>query len=165
MSKEIKRVSFEVEHYNGMTYMGFELSIKDDGTVDVIKTNNCSLADVDGDYIFNTENSLYRIQADEPISESEFEEIQDCAENHDGNEIVYKSDLIVVKKFNNPDSGCIATIENKAQKNLLITFQKEEFKDVSFLIPGNSTIGINIYNIYNAHSILKEIINDRINVM
>jgi hypothetical protein len=34
MSKEIKRISFEIEHYNGMPYMGFEISIKDDGTVD-----------------------------------------------------------------------------------------------------------------------------------
>lgn len=77
MAKEIKRVSFEVEHYNGSTYMGFMLSIKDDGTVDVIKTQNCSLADVDGDYIFDTENDLYRMQADEPISENEFKEIWD----------------------------------------------------------------------------------------
>lgn len=80
MSKEIKRISFELEHYNGSTYMGFMLSIKDDGTVDVIKTKNCNLADVDGDYIFNSENDLYRIQADSPISEAEFEEIRDCYE-------------------------------------------------------------------------------------
>ena len=80
MAKEIKRVSFEVEHYNGSTYMGFMLSIKDDGTVDVIKTNNCSLADVDGDYIFDSDNDLYRIQANSAISETEFEEIRDCYE-------------------------------------------------------------------------------------
>jgi hypothetical protein len=49
MAKEINRVSFEVEHYNGNTYIGFMLSIKDDGSVDVIKTSDCSLADVDGD--------------------------------------------------------------------------------------------------------------------
>ena len=80
MSKEIKRVSFEVEHYNGSTYMGFMLSIKDDGTVDIIKTNNCNLADIDGDYIFDSENDLYRIQANSAISETEFEEIRDCYE-------------------------------------------------------------------------------------
>lgn len=80
MSKEIKRVSFEIEHYNGSSYMGFMLSIKDDGTVDVIKTDNCNLADVDGDYIFDSENDLYRIQADSAISETEFEEIRNCYE-------------------------------------------------------------------------------------
>lgn len=80
MNKEIKRVSFEVEHYNGSTYMGFMLSIKDDGTVDVIKTKNCDLADVDGDYIFDSKNDLYRIQANSAISETEFEEIRDCYE-------------------------------------------------------------------------------------
>lgn len=75
MSKEIKRISFEIEHYNGMPYMGFEISIKDDGTVDVTKTKDCSHADTDGDYVFDTENDLFRIQADEPISENDFEEI------------------------------------------------------------------------------------------
>lgn len=63
MAKEINRVSFEIEHDNGDTYMGFMLSIKDDGTVEVIKEHNCSLADIDGDYIFETDNELYRIQA------------------------------------------------------------------------------------------------------
>ena len=78
MAKEIKRVSFEVEHYDGNTYMGFMLSIKDDGTVDVVKTYNCNTADVCWDYIFDTENDLYRIQAEEPITEDEFENIWDC---------------------------------------------------------------------------------------
>ena len=78
MPKEINRVSFEIEHYDGDTYMSFMLSIKDDGTIDVIKESNCSLADIDGDYIFNTDNSLYRIQADAPISEDKYEEIWDC---------------------------------------------------------------------------------------
>lgn len=78
MSKEIKRVSFEIEHYDGNTYMGFILSIKADGTVDIIKIYNCSTADVCWDYIFDTENDLYRIQAEEPITEDEFEDILDC---------------------------------------------------------------------------------------
>lgn len=82
MAKEIKRVSFEVEHYNGNGYMAFMLSIKDDGTVEVINTSGCSLADVDGDYIFDTENNLYRIQADEPISKCTYDEIWDCYEEH-----------------------------------------------------------------------------------
>lgn len=82
MAKEINRVSFEIEHYDGDTYMAFMLSIKDDGTVDIVKEYDGSLADIDGDYIFNTDNSLYRIQADEPISEDKFEEIRDCYNEH-----------------------------------------------------------------------------------
>ena len=69
MAKEINRVSFEIEHYNGNRYMAFMLSIKDDGSVEVINESECSVADVDGDYIFNTDNDLYRIQADKPFSE------------------------------------------------------------------------------------------------
>ena len=84
MSKEINRISFEIEHYNGSTYMGFILSIKDDGTVDVINVSDCSLADVDGDYIFDSNNDLYRIQADAPISREVYEEVLDCYEEHEG---------------------------------------------------------------------------------
>ena len=80
MAKEIRRVSFEIEHYNGNGYMAFMLSIKDDGTVEVIKERECSVADIDGDYIFDTENDLYRIQADEPISEYDYDEIWNCYE-------------------------------------------------------------------------------------
>jgi hypothetical protein len=65
MAKEINRVSFEIEHDNGETYMSFMLSIKDDGNVEVIKTSDCSLADIDGDYVFETDNELYRIQAND----------------------------------------------------------------------------------------------------
>ena len=80
--REINRVSFEIEHYNGSTYFGFMLSVKEDGTVEVIKTSDCDLADVDEDYIFDTENDLYRIQANEPISEAEYEEIRKCYEEN-----------------------------------------------------------------------------------
>lgn len=83
MAKEINRVSFGIEHYNGDTYMGFMLSIKDDGTVEVIKEHNCSLADVEGDYIFKSyDNYLYRIQANEPISKDTYDEICDCYERY-----------------------------------------------------------------------------------
>ena len=82
MSSEIKRISFEIENYDGNTYMGFMLSIKDDGSVEIIKTNNCSVADVSLDYIFDTENDLYRIQAEEPITEGEYEAIVDCYNKH-----------------------------------------------------------------------------------
>lgn len=77
-AKELKRISVEIEHFNGSTYLGFMLSIKDDGTVDVIEEKDCSVADMDGDYIFGTENDLYRIQADEPISRITYEEIWNC---------------------------------------------------------------------------------------
>lgn len=82
MSKEINKISFEIEHYNGSTYMGFMLSIKDDGTVDVVNVSDCSLADINGDYIFDTNNDLYRIQADAPISREVYEEVLDCYEQH-----------------------------------------------------------------------------------
>lgn len=62
--------------------MAFMLSIKDNGTVEVINTKECSLADVDGDYIFNTDNDLYRIQADEPISKYDYDEIWYCYNEH-----------------------------------------------------------------------------------
>lgn len=82
MAKEINTVSFEIEHYDGDTYMGFMLSIMDDGSVGIINVSNCSLADIDSDYIFDTDNTLYRIQADEPISEDKYEEIWDCYNEH-----------------------------------------------------------------------------------
>ena len=83
---EIKRVSFEIEHYDGDTYMSFMLSIKDDGSVDVVRESNCSLADITDDYVYNTNNYLYRMQADEPISEDKFEEIWDCYHEHEGDD-------------------------------------------------------------------------------
>lgn len=82
MAKEINQVSFEIEHYNGSTYLGFVLSIKDDGSVEVLQTENCNLADTDGDYLFNTDNDLHRIQADNPITEMEYQEICECYEKH-----------------------------------------------------------------------------------
>lgn len=46
--------------------MSFEISIDKDGEIEITNTDNCSLADVEGeDYIFNTKNQLYRIQAEE----------------------------------------------------------------------------------------------------
>ena len=77
-----KKIVVEIEHYNGDTYMSFILSINEDGNVDIINPRNCSLADVDNDYLYDTENSLYRIQADEPITEDEFENIWDCYNEH-----------------------------------------------------------------------------------
>lgn len=82
MTKEINKVSFEIEHYNGNAYMSFMISIKEDGTIEVINEKDCSLADIDGDYLYDTANDLYRIQADEPISEDTYEEIWDCYNEH-----------------------------------------------------------------------------------
>ena len=82
MSKEIKQVSIEIEHYNGDTYMSFILFLKEDGSVGILNPRNCSLADVDGDYLYNTENNLYRIQAEEPITEDEFDDIWACYNEH-----------------------------------------------------------------------------------
>ena len=85
MAKEINRVSFEIEHYNGDTYMGFMLSIMDDGTVEVIKESECSVADIEpGDYIFDTKNNLYRMQANEPISEYVYDDIWESYNEHEG---------------------------------------------------------------------------------
>ena len=58
------------------------LSIQEDGTIEVINERDCSLADIDGDYLYETDNSLYRIQADEPISEDTYEEVWDCYNEH-----------------------------------------------------------------------------------
>lgn len=64
MAKEINRVSFEIEHRDGDKYIAFMLSIKEDGAIEVINVSECNLADIDSDYVFNTENDLYRIQAE-----------------------------------------------------------------------------------------------------
>ena len=64
-----------MEHFDGNTYMGAVLSIKENGDVELIDTYNCSLADITDDYVFDTENDLYRIMADKPIEFSDYNEI------------------------------------------------------------------------------------------
>lgn len=61
-----KRFVFEIEAYDGNTMMAFEIEVKGD-EVEIIKTLDCSHADTDNDYIFETEADLYRIQADKEI--------------------------------------------------------------------------------------------------
>ena len=78
--EEINRVSFEIEHFNGSTYMGFELAVFEDGGIKVTNTLNCDIADTDEDYIFNTCNDLVRIQANSIVSEQEYMEIRDSYE-------------------------------------------------------------------------------------
>lgn len=84
MSKEVGRVSFEIEHYDGSTYIGFVMAVNDDGTVRVFRTLGCSVADIDEDYLFDTPNDLFRIQADIPITRGEYESIKDCYEETEG---------------------------------------------------------------------------------
>lgn len=50
----------EIENYNGDTIMVLE--IDDKGNIKQMQ--DCSIADIDGDYIFNTNKELIRIQAD-----------------------------------------------------------------------------------------------------
>lgn len=61
-----KKFVFEIEAYDGNTIMAFEIEVKGD-EVEILKTLDCSHADTDNDYIFETEADLYRIQADKEI--------------------------------------------------------------------------------------------------
>ena len=61
-----KKFVFEIEAYDGSTIMAFEIEVKGD-EVEILKTLDCSHADTDNDYIFETEADLYRIQADKEI--------------------------------------------------------------------------------------------------
>lgn len=124
MAKEIKRVSFEIEHYNGNGYMAFMLSIKEDGEVEVIKTSDCSLADVDGDYIFETDNDLYRIQADEPVSEITFNKIWDCYNEHEA----YTEEL-EMNRVDNIVKFAQKREEEQMEKEISIAKQIEEYKE------------------------------------
>lgn len=60
----MRTCTFEIEKYNGDTFLAFEISIDENGDIDITRTKDCSLADVDGDYIFDTDNELYRIQSE-----------------------------------------------------------------------------------------------------
>lgn len=60
--KNNKRVIFEIEASNGSTLGAFMFNTD---TLEVEKVQDVSLADVDSDYIFNTDNNLYRIQFEE----------------------------------------------------------------------------------------------------
>lgn len=58
-----KKFVFEIESYEGATMMAFEVTINGD-ELEITKTMDCSHADTDADYIFDTEADLYRIQSD-----------------------------------------------------------------------------------------------------
>ena len=63
MVKKRNLIVFEIEDYYGNTVMAFTVDEKGN----VVKTENCNLADVDGDYIFDTDAPLYRIQANSKV--------------------------------------------------------------------------------------------------
>ena len=50
----------EIEDYNGNTIMA--ISIDKNGNIDNML--NCNIADIDDDYLFNTDKELIRIQAE-----------------------------------------------------------------------------------------------------
>ena len=58
-----KKFVFEIESYEGITMMAFEATITGN-EIEITKTMDCSHADTDGDYIFDTDADLYRIQSD-----------------------------------------------------------------------------------------------------
>ena len=51
----------EIEDYYGNTIMAIEIDEKGN----IIQMSNCDVADKDGDYIFNTDKELIRLQAEE----------------------------------------------------------------------------------------------------
>lgn len=53
--------SVEVENGDGDPILAFQI---EDG--EVTETKNCDVADIEGDYIFQTDNELIRIQAKKP---------------------------------------------------------------------------------------------------
>jgi len=55
----MKKIVFEIEDSTGNTLMSF---IWDCEKRDVLNSINCTLADIDGDYMFDTASSLVRIQ-------------------------------------------------------------------------------------------------------
>lgn len=57
--ENMKKVTIEIEDYGGNTLMAFEINEK----LEITKLKDCDVADIDGDYIFKTDNDLIRIQA------------------------------------------------------------------------------------------------------
>lgn len=58
-----KHFVFEIESSDGNTIMAFEVAVNGD-ELEIVRTRDCSHADTDGDYIFDTDADLYRIQSD-----------------------------------------------------------------------------------------------------
>ena len=58
-----KHFVFEIESSDGNIMMAFEIAVNGDA-LEIVRTRDCSHADTDGDYIFDTDADLYRIQSD-----------------------------------------------------------------------------------------------------
>ena len=55
-------ITVEIEDSNGNTDMSFQFEYTGEEMLKVINEDNCSLADTDEDYIYDTDAILYRIQ-------------------------------------------------------------------------------------------------------
>lgn len=53
----------EIENYNGSTIMSFIVDCNGE-EFNITNMNDCSVADTDGDYIYNTEYELIRVQSE-----------------------------------------------------------------------------------------------------
>lgn len=60
---EDPKITIEFENGNGDTLCAIQI----DKNLKVVEFQDCSLADICGDYIFNTDNQLVRIQLDDII--------------------------------------------------------------------------------------------------
>ena len=58
--ESIKNKVLDIEDYIGNTIMAIEI----DKNGNIIKFSNCNIADIEGDYMFDTEKDLIRLQAD-----------------------------------------------------------------------------------------------------
>lgn len=56
--------TIEIEDYYGNRLMAFEINLS---TGKIERTESCSYADSDGDYIFDSDNELIRVQSDNII--------------------------------------------------------------------------------------------------
>lgn len=61
MGENILNKSIDIEDSNGNTIMA--ISIDKEGNI--IKLFNCNVADIEEDYMFNTDKDLIRLQAEE----------------------------------------------------------------------------------------------------
>lgn len=68
-----------VEHFNGETYMGFIIEVDTETKEYTVgNTIDCSHADTDGDYLFDSDDNLIRIQSDINLDEDVVEEVNRC---------------------------------------------------------------------------------------
>jgi hypothetical protein len=63
MEEKNNKLTFEIEDYGGNTLMAFQVDVSDIDNPKIINTQNCNHADTDNDYIFESSESLIRIQS------------------------------------------------------------------------------------------------------